>query len=107
MPKRQSGHICYSIETVIETDIEDFTNVTPVMMIWKIECNYKNLKNLFNKYNFLCASYCSSSQTIVSLKALYRTISFLKVPFEVLLTTEGEAELLPEHDGIDDDGHLH
>jgi hypothetical protein len=32
MPKRQSGHICYSIKT----DIEDFTNVTPVMMIWEI-----------------------------------------------------------------------
>jgi hypothetical protein len=36
MPKRQSGHICHSIEAVIETGIEDFTNVTPVMMIWEI-----------------------------------------------------------------------
>mgnify|MGYP007114473077 FL=1 len=36
MPKRQSGHICYLKETVIETDIEDFANVTPVMMIWEI-----------------------------------------------------------------------
>jgi hypothetical protein len=36
MPKRQSGHICHSIDSVIETDIEDFTNVTPVMMIWEI-----------------------------------------------------------------------
>ena len=26
----------HSIEAVIETDIEDFTNVTPVMMIWEI-----------------------------------------------------------------------
>ena len=36
MSKRQSGNICHLIETVIETDIEDFTNVTPVMMIWEI-----------------------------------------------------------------------
>jgi hypothetical protein len=36
MPKCQTGHICLSIETVIETDIEDFTNVTPAMMIWEI-----------------------------------------------------------------------
>ena len=40
MPKRQSEHIYHSIEAVIETDIEDFTNVTPVMMIlsliWEI-----------------------------------------------------------------------
>jgi hypothetical protein len=36
MPKRQSEHIYHSIEAVIETDIEDFINVTPVMMIWEI-----------------------------------------------------------------------
>jgi hypothetical protein len=36
MPKRQSGHICYLKETVIEADIEDFAYVTPVMMIWEI-----------------------------------------------------------------------
>jgi hypothetical protein len=36
MPKRQSGHSYHSIEAVIETDIEDFTNVTPVMIIWEI-----------------------------------------------------------------------
>ena len=36
MPNRQSGHFYYSIEAVIETDIEDFANVTPVMMIWEI-----------------------------------------------------------------------
>ena len=36
MPKPQSGHIYHSIEAVIYTDIEDFTNVTPVMMIWEI-----------------------------------------------------------------------
>jgi hypothetical protein len=33
MPKRQSGHIYHSIEAAIETDVEDFTIVTPVMMI--------------------------------------------------------------------------
>ena len=31
MPKRQSGHIYHSIEAIIGNDIEDFTNVTPVM----------------------------------------------------------------------------
>jgi hypothetical protein len=36
MPKRQSGHTSHSKVAVIETDIEDFTNVTPVMMIWEI-----------------------------------------------------------------------
>jgi hypothetical protein len=36
MSKRQSGHIYHSIEAVVETDIEDFTNVTPAMMIWEI-----------------------------------------------------------------------
>ena len=36
MHKHQSGHICPSIEAVIGTDIEDFTNVTPVMMIREI-----------------------------------------------------------------------
>jgi hypothetical protein len=25
----------------------------------------------------------------------------------VLLTTDDEVELLPEHDGVDDDGHRH
>ena len=47
MPKRQSGHICYLKETVIETDIEDFANVTPVMIsvICKIKRN--------NKYNLV------------------------------------------------------
>ena len=37
MPKRQSEHICHSIEVVIENDIEDFTNVTPVMIIQEIK----------------------------------------------------------------------
>ena len=113
MPKRQSGHICYLKETVIETDIEDFANVTPVMMIWeitesvtrKIKQNY--LINIIYSSFLLCASYCSSSRTIVSLKALYRTISILKVAFKVLLTTEDEVELLPEHGCLDDDGHRH
>jgi hypothetical protein len=41
------------------------------------------------------------------LKELYRTIRILKVAFKVLLTTDDEVELLPEHDGVDDDGHLH
>jgi hypothetical protein len=36
MPKCLTGHICHSIEVVIETDIDDFTNVTPVMIIWEI-----------------------------------------------------------------------
>jgi hypothetical protein len=36
MPKRQSGHIFHSIEAVTETDIQDFTNVTHVMIIWDI-----------------------------------------------------------------------
>ena len=36
MPKRQSAHICHSIEDIIETDIEDFTNVTPAMITWEI-----------------------------------------------------------------------
>ena len=36
MPKRQSGHIYHPIEAVIEIDIEDFTNVTPVMVILEI-----------------------------------------------------------------------
>ena len=55
MPKRQSGHICYLKETVIETDIEDFTNVTPVMMIWEITESviHKIKQNGFNKYNLV------------------------------------------------------
>ena len=36
MPKRQSGHIYHSIKAIIGNDIEDFTNVTPVMIIWEI-----------------------------------------------------------------------
>ena len=36
MPKRQSRHICHSMEAVIGTDIEDFTNVTPGMIIREI-----------------------------------------------------------------------
>jgi hypothetical protein len=36
MKKCQSGHICHSIEAVIEIDIEDFTNVISVMIIWEI-----------------------------------------------------------------------
>ena len=48
MPKRQSRHICHSIET----DIKDFTNVTPVMMIWEITesviCKIKQ-NDLINK----------------------------------------------------------
>ena len=32
MQKPQSGHICHSIEAVIE----DFTNVTPVMIMWEM-----------------------------------------------------------------------
>ena len=64
-----------------------------------------NLINIIQSSFFLCAYYCSSSPTIVSLKALYRIISILKVTFEVLLTTDDEVELLPEHDGVDDDGH--
>jgi hypothetical protein len=36
------------------------------------------------------------------LKALYRTISILKVAFEDLLTTDDDVELLPEHGGVDD-----
>ena len=36
MPKRQSEHICHLIEAVIETDIDDFTNVTHVIIIWEI-----------------------------------------------------------------------
>ena len=55
----------------------------------------------------MCASYCSSSRTIVALKATYRTISILKVAFKVLLTTDDEVELTPEHGGVDDDGHRH
>jgi hypothetical protein len=39
---------------------------------------------------------------IVSLKALYRTISILKVAFEDIMTTDDEVELPPEHGGIDD-----
>ena len=36
MPKRQSGHIYHPIEAVIEIDIEDFPNATPVMVILEI-----------------------------------------------------------------------
>ena len=36
MPKRQSGHIYHSIEAIFENDVEDFTNVTHVMIIWEI-----------------------------------------------------------------------
>jgi hypothetical protein len=36
MPKRQSGHIFNSIEAGIETDIEDFTNVTPGIITLEI-----------------------------------------------------------------------
>ena len=39
------------------------------------------------------------------MKVPYRTISILKVAFEVLLTTDDEVESLPEHGGVDDQGH--
>ena len=47
MPKRQSGHICYLKETAIETDIEDFANVTSFMI--SVICKIKRI----NKYNLV------------------------------------------------------
>ena len=53
----------------------------------------------------MCGSHCSSSRTKVSLRAPNRTISILKLAFEFLLTTDDEVESLPEHGGVDDQGH--
>jgi hypothetical protein len=52
----------------------------------------------------LFASYCSSSQTIISSKPLYRALSISKVALKVLLATDDEVELLPGHGGVDDEG---
>jgi hypothetical protein len=41
------------------------------------------------------------------LKALFRTISILKVAFENLLTPDDDIEPIPKHGGVDDDGHRH
>ena len=58
--------------------------------------------NLFNNISLSTTRTIGKiHSTYVSLKATYRTICILKVAFEVLLTTDDEVELLPEHGGVE------
>ena len=89
------------------------------MIIWEITGSFyinriipkikQNIHQIILSHNFsVCAFYCSSSRTIVSLKTLFKTIDISKISFEVLLTTtEDEVELHPEHGDVEDNGDRH
>ena len=105
------------IEANIENDIEDF-EVYSEMIFWEITGSFyinriipkikQNIHQIIFSHNFVCAFYCSSSRTIVSLKTLFKTIDISKISFDVLLiTTEEEVELHPEHGDVEDNGDHH
>ena len=86
---------CWSCNPVLKNNMGNHREYIN-SIIHKIKQN--NLINIIQSSFFLCGSHCSSSRTKVSLRAPNRTISILKVAFELL-------KLLPEHGGVDDDCH--
>jgi hypothetical protein len=59
----------------------------------------------FNQYNLVIILFVCFLLLIITDNSIIESI--LKVTFKVLRTLSDEIELLPEHDGVDDDGHRH